>query len=241
MQKAADPKHLILNYQKSQPHGWPAKPGQEVGATLGGHTAAKDFAYNEKSYRISLLPFGQTGDSPHPIYEDVPADPAIDFKRTLAKAFGTYYSFNYAGGFRGGHEFEVQSYSVYADQDGSPDLSYGADLYIACDPDLRQGTLRWIQVVRRIGTTGSSESQVDNIGRPNPFYKYGGRTSVYGDQVFNFTCGVLPDMASVLSDVQFMAEAFLVRDTGTRGAGGKAVVNIFGGIKYGWQVQERRP
>ncbi|MDP9862816.1 MULTISPECIES: hypothetical protein [Streptosporangium] len=246
MQKATVPKpsaHLVLNYRESRPHGWPARPGQTVGATIGGHTAARDFERNGKSYRISLLPFGQAGDSPHPVYEDVPTDAAIDFKRTLAKAFGAYYSFKYVGGFHGGPAFDVQSYSVFTDQDTSPDLSYGADLYVVCDPGLRQGvhgTLRWIQVARRIGAAGSSESYVDNVGRPNPFYKYGGRTSIYGDQVFNFVYGIVPDMTSVLSDVQFMAEAFLVQDTGTTSATGKAVVNVFAGIKYGWQVQERQ-
>ncbi|GAA3619797.1 hypothetical protein GCM10022419_126770 [Nonomuraea rosea] len=230
---------LLLTYRNSQPHGWPARPGQEVGATVGGHTAAKDFTFNARSYRIGLLPLGEAGGSPQPLYQDVPADPAIDFKRTLAKAFGARYSFTYVGGSRARHAFEVQSYSVYAYQDGSPDLSYGADLYVVCDPPPSRGTMRWIQVGKRIVAGGPSAAQVDNAGRPNPFYKYGGRTSVYGDQVVNFAYGVLPEQTSAPSDVQFLAETFLVQDTGTKDAAGKAVVNVFGGIKYGWQLTSR--
>jgi hypothetical protein len=73
--------NLGPNYQPSQPHGWPAAgPDQEVGTTIGGHTPAKDFTYNGRSYRIGLLPFGQPGDSPDPVYENVPTDPTINFK-----------------------------------------------------------------------------------------------------------------------------------------------------------------
>ncbi|MFF5205905.1 hypothetical protein [Streptosporangium sp. NPDC000396] len=256
-QNAANPTaHLVLNYQRSQPHGWPGTPGQTAGATIGGHVAAKDFTHNGKSYRISLLPFDQPGDSPHPLYEDIPADPDINFRQTLAGAFGAYYSFRYVGGFRGRHEFDVQSYSVFADQatEDSPGLSYGADLYVVYDPDLRRGdpavhdTLRWIQVVRRFGPAGLPESYVDNAGRPNPFYVYGGRTSVYGQRVFNFDYANTPDRLqgppgddSALAGVRFMAEAFLAQDTGVKNAAGKDVVNIFGGVKYGWQVHARQP
>jgi hypothetical protein len=34
-----------------------------------------------------------------------------------------------------------------------------------------------------------------------------------------------------------MAEAFLVQDTGTKDAARKAVVHVFGGLKWGWQVK----
>jgi hypothetical protein len=41
-------------------------------------------------------------------------------------------------------------------------------------------------------------------------------------------------------DDQFMAEVFLVQDTGTRDAAGKGVIKVFGGVKWGWQAQEVR-
>lgn len=60
--------HLVLNYQPSQPTGW----GQGSGPTAGGHTVAKDFTFQGTAYRISLLSFSQRGNSPGPVYEDVP-------------------------------------------------------------------------------------------------------------------------------------------------------------------------
>jgi len=41
---------------------------------------------------------------------------------------------------------------------------------------------------------------------------------------------------TTISDL-FISELFLARDTGTKDAAGKEIVNIFGGLKYGWQVQ----
>ncbi|SDI24847.1 hypothetical protein SAMN05421505_14039 [Sinosporangium album] len=251
---ATPPVHLVQNYRPSQPHGWPGTPGQ-TGATVGGHIAAKDFTHKGKSYRIGLLPFGQPGDSPHPVYLDVPSDPDIAFKQTLAEAFGTHYSFRYTGGFRGRREFDVQSYSVFAEGGpASPMLGYGADLYVVYTPDLRRGdpavhdTLRWIQVVKRLGPSASAKSQVDNAGRPNPFYVHGGRISIFGDRVFNVAYKNAPDRLqgpppddSALAGVGFKAELFLAQDTGRKNAAGKTVVNVFGGIKHGWQVQEQRP
>lgn len=35
-----------------------------------------------------------------------------------------------------------------------------------------------------------------------------------------------------------LAETFLARDTKTKDAAGKDVIEISGGIKYGWQLQE---
>jgi hypothetical protein len=43
--------------------------------------------------------------------------------------------------------------------------------------------------------------------------------------------GALPDL--------FMAELFLAEDTGTADSSGKDIVNIFGGLKYGWQLQKQ--
>ena len=36
----------------------------------------------------------------------------------------------------------------------------------------------------------------------------------------------------------YLAEAFLARDTLTEDAAGKDVIEIYGGIKYGWQLRE---
>jgi hypothetical protein len=252
---AANPEstaHLVLNYRPTQPHGWPPAAEQQVGVTIGGHTSAKDFIYNGRSYRISLLLFGQPRDAPDPVYEGVPADSTINFKQTLTQAFGAYYSFRYLGGFQGRNEFNVQSYSVFvAEPTVASPLLYGADLYVVYDPDVRRGdpaihtTVRWIQVARSRGIGGSPESSVDNVGRANPFYTFGGVTSIYGSPTLNFNYSAnAPLLAAsddtVLSD-QFMAEVFLVQDTGIKDAAGKDVINVIGGIKYGWQVQEVLP
>ncbi|MDP9862815.1 MULTISPECIES: hypothetical protein [Streptosporangium] len=227
--------HLVPDYRPSQPHGW------YQGSTVGGHVTSKDFEHNGKSYRVALLPFGRSGDSPYLVYEDVPADPAVGFKRNLAETFGTHYAFNYVGGFRGRHEFRVQSHSVYVSRpsETSPALDCGADLHVVYQPDPRKGdpavndNLQWIQVVKSLGPA------LDNLWRANPFYLAGGLTSVYGKKVCSFYdapqigVGGGPD-----PDVQFLAETFLVQDTGTKNAAGKDVVNIFGGIKWGWQIQE---
>ncbi|PZG01990.1 hypothetical protein C1I99_04710 [Micromonospora deserti] len=232
--------HLVKNYQPSQPTGWPATPGQTFSTTIGGHTSARKFTFNGKPYRISLLSFDQAGNDPDPIYEDVPTDPDLAFKQTLADAFGAHYSFHYVGGFPGRNEFNVQSYSVFVREptETDPTTGFGGGLYVAYDPDLRRGdpgiheTLQWIQVVRRFGAT-----HVDNIWRANPWYLYGGLVSVHGTELFNFHD--VPQ-AAALGDVplddQFLAETFLAQDTGIIDAAGKGVVKIFGGFKWGWQV-----
>jgi hypothetical protein len=234
--------HLVRNYQPSQPTGWPGTPGQTFSTTIGGHTSAKDFTFSGKLHRISLLPFGQPGDSPDPVYEDVPTDPTINFKQTVADAFGDYYSFHYVGGFPGRNELNVQSYSVFVREPTATDpaTGFGGGLYVVYDPDLRRGdpaihdNLQWIQVVRRI-----DGSFIDNIWRANPWYVYGGLTSIYGNEAFTFhdvpQAGALGNFT--LND-QFLAEVFLVRDTGIKDAAGKEVIDIFGGVKWGWQVQE---
>jgi hypothetical protein len=80
---------------------------------------------------------------------------------------------------------------------------------------------------------------VDNIFRANPYYPYTGLNSIYGTEVFNFhdipQIGVMGN-ATLAS--QFMAETFLVRDTGVKDEAGKDVINVFGGIKWGWRVRE---
>lgn len=67
---------LIVDYQSSEITGW-------GGSTLGGHGADYDFTYQDTAYTVSLVPFGQPGDSPDPVYEDVPADATINFQQTL--------------------------------------------------------------------------------------------------------------------------------------------------------------
>jgi hypothetical protein len=246
--------HLVANYRPSQPHGWPASgPDEPVGVTIGGHTTATDFTYNGRSYRIGLLPFGQPGDSPDPVYEDTPTDATVNYKQTLTSAFGASYSFRYLGGFPGRGEFNVQSYTVFVTEptQTSP-LLYGADLYVVYDPDERRGdppirtTLRWIQVARSSAVPGVPTSFVDNVGRANPFSVTGGVTSVYGTRTFSFAYSVTVPLFpgagghTVLSD-QFLAEIFLVRDTGLKDETGKDVINVYGGLKYGWQVQAVLP
>jgi hypothetical protein len=74
-------KHLVLDYKPSQVTGWspPYSP------TRGGYAAAADFTQQGKSYRVSLVHFGQKGSKPQPLYASVPADPVIKFKETLNK------------------------------------------------------------------------------------------------------------------------------------------------------------
>jgi hypothetical protein len=244
--------HLVLNYRPSQPHAW-GDPDPSSAMTIGGHTTAQDFTLGSKSYRIDLL---QSGDSRDPVYEDFPADATLNFRKTLDTAFGVYYSFRYAGGFRGRNEFNVQSHSVVVrPATETTPLLYGADLYVVYNPDTRAGdpvahsTLRWIQVVKLGGSAvppGLESPFVDNGRSANPFYAFGGYTAINGNRVFTVDyASVRPAMAmpgdvAVLSD-QFTAEVFLAQDTGTKDSAGKDVVNIFGGIKYGWQVRETQP
>lgn len=239
--------HLVLNYRPSQPHGWQADPDQSVGMTIGGHTVSKDFKFDGRSYRIDL----KTAD-----YEAVPADTDLGFRRTLSVGFGSAYTFHYTGGFRGRNEFDIQSHSVLVREPTatSPAL-FGADLYVVYKPDIRAGdpgvrsVLRWIQVVKASGgmaEPGRLSPFVDNGGSANPFYPFGGYASIYGNRIFNVNCGVvqpvvpMPGRDPVLPG-QFLAEIFLVQDTGARDATGKDVVNIFGGIRYGWQIVEVWP
>lgn len=183
--------HLVLNYRPGQPTGWPVTFGQSFSQTIGGHIAVKDFTYQEKSHRLSLL---GSGDSYDPIYEDVPCDTTLNFKKTLASAFGSHYSFRYLGGFRGQREFNVQSYSVCLAEptENMPEIRFGAGLYVVYEPDVRRGdppvrdTLQWIQVVRLQAGEMNPPPSVDNLWRPNPYYGYGELTSIHGTRVFNF-------------------------------------------------------
>lgn len=236
-----------MSYRPSQPHGWPtAIAGQSVGLTIGGHVTAKDFNHSGRSYRIKLVSFGRSGTDAVP--ESFPADADIDFTAVLAESYGAHYAFRYLGKL-GQRRFAVQSYSVYVNEatDAAP-LNYGADLYVVCEPDIRPGdpslsaTLRWIQVARSQRAGGSPTSFVDSRGRANPFYPFGGITSINGRRVLNFAYGAsespgLPDSDAIGAE-QFQAEAFLVHDTGIHNAAGQEIINVFGGVKYGWQVSE---
>src|SRR5262245_36066727 len=241
---------LVLDYRPGQPSGW----GQS--RTVGGHVAAKDFTQNGRSYRVSLLPFGQSGDAPNPVYEDVPCDPEINFSQVLDEAFGQYYLFRHAG-FRGTETLRVQSYSTYVwpAPAPSPDVNVGAELYVVYEPNRGQANpatnddLHWIQVIKAVGPP------LDNFARANPFYPTGGLTSIHGTAICNFydhpgiqglggptpptgpPPGGPPPGAPPVGDLRFMAEAFLAGDTGVK-TSGKDVITILGGIKWGWQVQE---
>lgn len=240
--------HLVLDYRPSQLTGWPTTPGASFSRTLGGHTTSKDFAYGGIPHRISMLPFGQRGASVHPVYEDVPGDTTLNFRKTLEDAFGAHYEFRYVG-FRGSREFRVQSYGVFVREptQTSPETQLGAGLYVVYEPDPRRGdppaseNLQWIQVTTFQGDM-DMPPKADNLDRPNPFYPFGGLTSVNGREVFNFidipqrAIQLRPGTEDARLNSTFLAEAFLAHDTGTKNAAGKDIVRIFGGIKWGWQV-----
>jgi hypothetical protein len=237
--------HVVARYRPSEATGWPATPGKTFSMTLGGHTPARDFTFNGKPYRISLLPFDQPGNSPNPLYEGVPTDPTIDFRRTLKRAFGPHDSFRYLGGLRGRGEISVHSYGVFVQEPTpqSPGTGYGAEIYLVCNPDLHRGAppvsgdLHWIQVISWQRTGMPRQSVVDNFWRANPFYFYGGLTSVFGKEVFNFhDVPQATVIGTATLDDHFTSEVFLAQDTGTKDATGKDLVNVLGGVKYGWQV-----
>jgi hypothetical protein len=243
--------HLVASYQPSQPTGWgPQGPGtvrNGVGVTLGGHTTSTSFTFQGTPYQVSLLRFGQPGNSPGPVYEAVPSDPRVRFQSTLEKAYGAYYSFRYTGGFTGENEINVQSYNARAIEPtaSSPAAGYGAELYFVYEPDLRAGDppisedLQWIQVFYDHHRGTPAVRMVDNPGQANPYY-LGAQTSIYGRRLCNFWDGPLTVFAGT-GNAQVAGlrifETFLVQDTGIKDAAGKGIINIYGGVKWGWQVQ----
>jgi hypothetical protein len=236
---------LVTAYRPSQPHGWPAGPGQEVGTTIGGHVPSRDFSAGGKRYRLGLLSFGQPGDAPDPVYEPEPADPEVGYRDALVDAFGDCYSFHFLGGLRGRERFHVQSYNVFLndDWDVGPQM-YGGELYVVFEPDTSgngpagTGPLLWIRVVQHVGGARPSPgSYVDNIGGTNPFTPTGGRTSIYGNRLINLDYFDRTD-GLPQGPERFVAEVFLVRDTRLRDASGRDVITVLGGLKYGWQVEE---
>jgi hypothetical protein len=235
------PGHLVLDYRPSEFTGW------EWGETVGGHHTAVEFELTNTRYRISLVAFGPPGGSPNPIYEPVPGDSTIAFTSTLERDFGADYSFRYRGGLKGTREFRVQCYSVFATPE---QMSFGAQLYVVYAPDAPAGDPaveaqhKWIQVAHWTGAASPSPaSYVDNTDCPNPFFISGGLISVHGTSVFNFD-NPITAQASPGQDgdgglsARYLAETFLARDTLTRDAAGKDVIEIFAGLKYGWQLQE---
>jgi hypothetical protein len=228
----AETRHLVPDYRPSQLTGWPMTPGRSLGMTLGGHVAAVDFTYNDAPHRISVLPA---------TYADVPGDPTLGFRDILADTFGEYYAFCYQGGIHG--QFLIQSYGVFADEatETIPETRFGGGLYVVYRPDVRRGvppardTLGWIQVAAVFDSIGRPP-EVDRFGRANPFYAFGGLTSINGDQLVNFHDISQAGVVGLPAETQFLAETFLAQDTGRRTASGKTIIAIYSGIRWGWQV-----
>jgi hypothetical protein len=262
IQSAAQPRppsagHLVVDYLPSQPTGW-------GGVTIGGHVASVPFTFEGDAYEISLLSFGQPGSAPDPVYEPEPSDPTIDFNRTLQQAWGTYYSFRYRGGFGGRSKIVVHSYNVLAREPTttrlaaasthptpahspgtSSALSYGGDLFILYEPDSASSDppanddLQWIQVVYAQG-----RSFVDGPPRANPYYFGAGPTSIYGRPVCSFYdrpgTGIgqgAEGTSPITIETQEMFETFLVHDTGRRDRVRRGIIDVYGGVKWGWQIQ----
>jgi hypothetical protein len=237
---SSQPAHLVLDYRPSQWTGW------EWGKTIGGHHSSQEFTLADRHYQIGLLAFGRPASSPNPVYESGPSDSAIAFKRTLEREFGAWYSFRYRGGLTGRNEFRVQCHSVFA----TPrQMSFGAQLYLVYEPDANAGDppaeaqLGWIQVAQWTGAGGpGSAPYVDNTQCPNPFFISGGLTSILGTRVFNFDNPVTAQLTQSPGDrvlsARYLAEVFLARDTATRDAAGKDVIEIYAGLRYGWQLRE---
>jgi hypothetical protein len=228
--------HLVLDYQGSRQHGWGS------GSSIGGHIPAQEFIQDGRRYRVSLLPLARAGGSsvgaPHPVYENEPASPEVGFRSALAEQFGDHYDFRYRG-FDGERELRVQSYSAYTRQAPEPSLaiSFGADLFLVYHPDRRGGPrlsddLHWIQVVRSVGPA------LDNLGRANPFYVTGGRTSIFGREACTFYDRPGLGLGGPDPSPRFLAETFLAHDTGRRDRRGRAIVDVHGGVLWGWQAEE---
>ena len=233
--------YLVLDYRPSQWTGW------EWGKTIGGHHSSAQFTLAGRHYQIGVLRFAQPPSSANPVYQSEPADSTIAFKRTLERKFGAWYSFRYRGGLTGRNEFRVQCYSVFATPQ---QMSFGAQLYLVYRPDVHAGDppaeaqLGWIQVAQWKGTGGpGSAPYVDNTECPNPFFVSGGLISILGTRVFNFDNPITAQLSQSPGDTRvlsarYLAEVFLACDTATRDTAGKDVIEIFGGLKYGWQLQE---
>jgi hypothetical protein len=246
--------HLLTDYRPSQPTGWPPEMHVRngVGVTIGGHVASARFTIHDTAYKVSLVPFGPTAKAPNPVYEPEPADPTVDFKATLEKAWGAWYSFRYVGGFTGRTAISVQSYSVMVIKPTAtrPQVTYGMDLFLVYQPDPTSADpaitadLRWIEVSNAGGPSSTEFRQ-----RANPFYFPGGLTSVYGKQACSYYGAPAggfggkppgrnsPGRNSPGLSSRVLAETFLVHDTGRKDHAGKGIIDIYGGVKWGWQLQ----
>jgi hypothetical protein len=117
-------------------------------------------------------------------------------------------------------------------------VNYGNDLYLVYHPARRShlfigSDLQFIQVLWSHGP-----SVVDST-TANPFYGWGsGLTSIYGSQSLSFydNPGGSHGASGHLPPSVFRAEVFLAQDTGIKNAAGEDIINIFGGVKWGWQV-----
>jgi hypothetical protein len=249
--------HLLTNYLPSQPTGWPGQGGRVrdgVGVTVGGHVASLPFTAHDAGYEVSLLSFGQPGNAPDPVYEPEPADPRIKFKDTLQKAWRAYYAFRHIGGFSGTSAISMQSYSVFVTEPtaANPQPGYGMDVFLVYEPDPASSDppitadLRWIQVNHAGGTPGTEFAQ-----RACRYYFPAGLTSVYGKPAGSHhgggrggvgvtapPKGKRPSTSQGPAVVQgVMAESFLVLDTGRKDRTGKGIIDIYGGVKWGYRVQ----
>ncbi len=159
---------LALDYKPSQVTGWspPASP------TLGGHRGFSDFTWLGKTYRVSLLPFGQKGHASNPVYEDKPRDHTVKFKHTLARKWGTYYTFRYLGGVDRSARFAVESYSAFHGKPlnprRQPGILVGADLYVVYHPAraLAIQPSTTICSSSRWSTTRSAQAQATSSSTP---------------------------------------------------------------------------
>lgn len=253
------PTGLVTNYLPSRPTGWPGQAGHVrngVGVTIGGHVASLPFTLRNTAYEVALLSFGQQGTAPDPVYEGEPSDPTINFNETLQRAWGNYYSFNYLGGFTGNSAISVQSYSVFVTEPTTkrPQLTYGMDVFLAYEPGTDasdppiSANLRWIQVDNSGGRSSAEFPQ-----RACPYYFPGGFTSVYGEPACSFYggsaggIGITSGGKGPTTDTgpafsaMVMAESFLVEDTGRQNRQGKGIINIYGGVKWGYHVQAVQP
>jgi hypothetical protein len=217
---------LVADHRPGGPTGWPGASS----TTVGGHVTAVEVVHGGRTWRVGLLPHDRPGDPFAPRYEDRPTDADVDFAAVLERECGKHYAFRYRGGFPGDATLLVRSHSVFVALDADA-TRLGADLHLVYEPDPRHGdppaddAAHWIQVARFDGVTG-----VDRAGRANPFHPCGGRTSVDGVPVVNLQAVV----AAAPGTHRYTAEAFLVRDTGRRDAAGRGIVDVFGGVRWGW-------
>jgi hypothetical protein len=223
---------VTADYRPSEPTGWP-----NLSATLGGHVTAVEFVVDGRPWRVALL----ASDVPQgdPYYQGRPSEA---FTAVLEQTFGDHYDFRYQHGSPG---LTARSYSVFVTQDATG-TRFGADLHLVYEPDRHPGlnvaegsdrhdppaddATHWIQVVRQ----ADAVANLDHDGRANPFYPYGGRTSVDGHLLVNYQ-GCL-QTACCSAPLRVCAETFLARDTGRLDAAGRGIVEIYGGVVWGWEA-----